>query len=237
MRILHVLLGFLAAASLILVLLITSIEAVVYWNPGYFEKEYEKYDVLSDVHMEMDDLLYVTDEMMAYLRGDREELQVVTVIDGQERGFFNEREIAHMEDVKVLFLGGLSLRRWALAIGILSAAVLCLRRQQRILPRAFACTTGGFLALAVLLGILISTDFTRYFTIFHHIFFDNDLWILNPQTDLLINIVPEPFFVDTALRIGLLFGSCVLIVLAVCLYLIRREKIRKNRKNTDGSAA
>ena len=37
---------------------------------------------------------------------------------------------------------------------------------------------------------------------FHHIFFNNDLWMLNPDTDLLINIVPEPFFMDTAARIA-----------------------------------
>ena len=53
---------------------------------------------------------------------------------------------------------------------------------------------GGMAGLAA----LISTDFTKYFTIFHLIFFDNDDWLLNPKTDLLINIVPEGFFRDTA---------------------------------------
>ena len=43
------------------------------------------------------------------------------------------------------------------------------------------------------LGALISMDFTKYFTYFHLIFFDNMDWYLNPKTDLLINIVPEVF--------------------------------------------
>ncbi len=76
-------------------------EAVVYWTPGYFEKEYEKYQVLDHLPaMTMEDLLEVTDEMMDYLRGDREELHITTTLDGQEREFFNERETAHMEDVQ-----------------------------------------------------------------------------------------------------------------------------------------
>ncbi len=76
-------------------------EAVVYWTPGYFEKEYEKYQVLDHLPaMTMEDLLEVTDEMMDYLRGDREDLHITTTLDGQEREFFNEREIAHMEDVQ-----------------------------------------------------------------------------------------------------------------------------------------
>ena len=72
MKILHNLLGILCGFALMIILLITSIEAVTYWTPGYYEKEYAKYGVLNDVHMEMDDLLDVTDEMMAYLRGSRE---------------------------------------------------------------------------------------------------------------------------------------------------------------------
>ena len=52
---------------------------------------------------------------------------------------------------------------------------------------------------------------------FHQIFFDNDLWILDPATDLLINIVPEPFFMDTALYIVLLFGASMLLLFAVSL--------------------
>ena len=78
------------------------------------KKEYAKYGVLNDVHMEMDDLLDVTDEMMAYLRGSREDLHVPTIVDGQPREFFNDREIAHMEDVRGLFWADSALRRISL---------------------------------------------------------------------------------------------------------------------------
>ena len=88
MKILHNLLGILCGFALMIILLITSIEAVTYWTPGYYEEEYAKYGVLQDVHMEMNDLLDVTDQMMAYLRGNREDLHVPTVVDGQPREFF-----------------------------------------------------------------------------------------------------------------------------------------------------
>lgn len=58
-------LGILFSFCLIVTLLITSVEAVTYWTPGYYEREYSKYNVTEDVHMEMDDLLDVTTEMMA----------------------------------------------------------------------------------------------------------------------------------------------------------------------------
>ena len=53
----------------------------------------------------------LTNELMAYLRGDREDLHVPTIVDGQPREFFNDREIAHMEDVRGLFVRALVLRR------------------------------------------------------------------------------------------------------------------------------
>ena len=103
MKHLHNLAGFLSALCLMAILLITSVEAVAYWTPGYYEKEYTKYQVLENLpEMTMDDLLIVTDEMMDYLRGDREDLHVFTTMGGEYREFFNEREIAHMEDVKDL---------------------------------------------------------------------------------------------------------------------------------------
>ena len=164
--------GFMAALCLIIILLITSVEAVCYWLPGYFAHEYDKHAVLEDVHMEREDLLRVTDHMMGYLRGDKEQLQITASIEGIETTFFNQREIDHMK--------------------------------------------------AVAMAVVISTDFTKWFTVFHHIFFDNDLWILNPATDRLINIVPEPFFIDTALNIAVIFALSLGVLLAGCLLSWRR---------------
>ena len=115
------LLGLICAFSLMIVFLITSVEAVAYWTPHYYENEYTRYQVADDVHMEMDDLLYVTDEMMAYLRGSRDDLNIDTVVDGTPREFFNAREKAHMADVRNLFLGGLALRRLCLFLAARSA--------------------------------------------------------------------------------------------------------------------
>ena len=74
-----------------------------------------------------------------------------------------------------------------------------------------------FLLLVVGLGAaIVASDFTHYWTIFHKIFFTNDLWLLNPRTDLLINIVPEEFFVALVSRCAIRYVIS-LIVLAVVI--------------------
>ncbi len=224
-------LGILCAFCFMIIFLITSVEAVTYWTPGYYEQEYTKYNVTADVHMEMDNLLEVTDEMMAYLRGNREDLHIPTIVNGQPREFFNEREIAHMEDVRGLFLGGLMLRRICLALSAVCLVILFTRYRsvvRTLLPRMLCAGTVLFFLITALLAGIISTDFTKYFIIFHKIFFHNDLWMLDPTTDLLINIVPEPFFMDTAARIGITFAIMTVLLFLICLFLIRREKKQEN---------
>lgn len=225
-------LGILCAFGLMLVFLITAVEAVAYWTPGYYEREYTKYQVLDDLpEMTMEDLLTVTDEMMAYLRGNREDLHVFTTMGGEYREFFNEREIAHMEDVRGLFLGGLMIRRIGLLITVLylAAAFYWSRGSaekkavlKRAIPKSLCIGTGIFFAAALVLAGIISTDFSKYFVVFHHIFFNNDLWLLDPRTDMLINIVPEPFFMDTALRIAVVFVVFVILFFGVNFWLWRK---------------
>lgn len=238
MRVLHYLLGLTFSICMILVLLVTSIEAVLYWSAGYFEKEYDKYQVTETIDMEMDDLLDVTDVMMDYLKDKREDLQVVTRVDGTWRTFFSQRELDHMVDVKNLFLGGLALRRICLLTAVCSAGLLYFLKGKlsSILPRAMCIGTGLFFAAVCLITAVAATDFTRVFTIFHEIFFDNDLWLLNPSKDLLINIVPEPFFVDTAVRIAVIFGGSILLILAICFLSLRWSKKKERRRQIIDSA-
>ena len=42
---------------------------------------------------------------------------------------------------------------------------------------------------------------------------------IDPNTDMLINIVPEAFFMDTALRIAIVFAIFVTIFFGACLFL------------------
>lgn len=224
MKALYHAMGLVAAICVTFIVLITSVEVVVYGNPGFFEKEYTKYNVLERVHMEMDDLLYVTDEMMDYLKGDREDLVVNTIVDGKEREFFNEKEKRHMVDVQNLFLGAMELRLGAGILTVVLGAILLLKKQGLTLLRMLQWGIGMFIGSMAALAALIATDFTKYFTYFHLIFFDNDDWILNPKTDLLINIVPEGFFRDTAYTIAFLFlGICLLLFLGAA-YLRKRAK-------------
>ena len=156
----HYTAGIVFSLCLMAALLITSVEAVVYWTPGYFEKEYSKYNVTEAVDMTMEDLLDVTDQMMAYLRRKRADLHVATTMGGVSREFFNEREIAHMEDVRGLFLDALSIRRGCLLVMALCVIILFLLKAdfKRVFPKSVCLGTGLFFGITAVLAAIISTD-------------------------------------------------------------------------------
>ena len=227
-----------AALAFIVVLFTAMFEVACYGDFSYYQKEYEKYGVLDDVKMEMDDLMHVTREMMAYLRGDREVLSVETTVAGQKMDFFNEQDRIHMKDVQDLFIGGLQLRYICLAIVIVSVALLLVLKApvKRLLPTAFLWSTAGLFAAILTVVICAMVDFTACFTVFHEIFFDNDLWIFDPSTDLMINVLVEEFFMDIAVRIVLFFAAAMAVVIAASVVLLTSER-RKRRLAGNVNAA
>lgn len=204
----------LAMLLLILAMLLTVFWAVIYGDSEYrfYEKEYEKYKVTESLGMKLGDVMEVTDYMMDYLIGEEEELSIVTDVDGQIQDFFNEQDRLHMADVRNLFLGGLKLRNLCAAAAVLLIAGLIAAKAdwKRLLPRAYFWAVGILLVVTALLAAAFSVDFTRCFTIFHEIFFTNDLWMFNPSEDYMIRMLPEGFFFDMAVRIGLTFVGVLL---------------------------
>ena len=97
-----------------------------------------------------------------------------TTMGGQQREFFNEREIAHMEDVQVLFLKAMSIRTACLVLAavLLLAFMAAAKGADEEGPASFPLHGHGglFFGLITALGLIISTDFSRYFIMFHHIF-------------------------------------------------------------------
>lgn len=222
--------GMIASITAIVILLISAFEIGAYSDFGWYEKEYAKYEVLDDLEMEMEDAMYVTEEMMAYLRGNREDLVVDTVVDGEEREFFNDREKAHMVDVQNLFIGGLWIRRIALVLFVLAVVAMIKTKSdwKKLLPKSFLIGLGAFIGITAGAGLLFMSDFNKYFTIFHEIFFDNDLWLLDPRTDLLIRMLPEGFFLDMVIRIGVIFLLLLLVGVVISIVALSRHKNKNN---------
>lgn len=223
--------GIIFAFSVITAALISSFEIGMYSDFGFYEEEYEKYGVLTELDMTMEDTMYVTREMMAYLRGKRETLSVMTMVEGEYQDFFNEQDRFHMGEVQDLFIGGLNIRTGACAVGILCIVFLLVSRAdiKRILSKSYWVSLGISVGVVALIGIASLVDFNAVFVRFHHIFFDNDLWIFDPAKDYMIRMLPEGLFYDFVMRIGGIFVGMLAVLFLLSILPVVISKMKKKK--------
>ena len=114
---------------------------------------------------------------------------------------YNERELSHMLDVKILVQKSLAFLYLALgtllALSVLAKAKGWLSEFWSFLARGGLITI--ILILAVVLGVFIGFD--ALFTGFHRIFFEGDTWLFY-FSDSLIRLFPIQFWQDAFIAMG-----------------------------------
>ena len=184
--------------------LLTGLE-IVFLDANRYTALMDALNVYPDVGIAREEQVLVNGDLAAYLAGRRDTLDRSVTLRGQAVDSpFNQREKAHMADVRRLFQAGLKARAAAAGVGLalLGAALLLGRRRVRrqgVLLALCLMTAAGVTAAL----LLWRADFNALFIRFHQLIFANDLWLLNPATDALIRMLPEPFFEGMAAQGGL----------------------------------
>lgn len=221
-----------ASVSFIIAAIVISVEINISNNDA-FMREYELCGVVDTLGMEMKDIEYVSQEMMKYLFGQKEELVVYTKMWGQERDFFNQRERDHMVDVKNLLDSALTVRTICLVICVVSLAALLLykkRKSIKILSKGYMFSVLGVaLSFGTVYLFILANGFTEFWNRFHGVFFTNDLWLLDPNTDMMIRLLPEQFFSDLVINCVCSFVIIVGVLLVLAFIIMHSVKYADNR--------
>ena len=115
---------------------------------------------------------------------------------------YNERELRHMQDVKVVTGRVLWVWRGALLFALAAGVALARQPATRLLLRAGLMAGAAIVVvgLVVLLAYVL-WNFNSFFTNFHRVFFESGSWMFS-YSDTLIRLFPLRFWSDVALLIG-----------------------------------
>ena len=187
------------------VFLITTNVLQVTNDLAFYERGFARYGVAAQTGLSPAQLHNIGQAFIDYFKGAPDALDIQVEIGGSRRALFNQRELAHMEDVRELM--SLVRRLQVLAGAILVAIpLLGFTRAASSYTRSFGalCLAGAALTLGILLllGGLSLLDFGELFLQFHLLSFSNDLWMLDPSRDYLIMLFPEGFWFDAVMRIA-----------------------------------
>ena len=195
--------------SLLLIVFLLLLFAMVFgFSKNFYLREFSLYHPEKTLNINSKFVRYAGQVIPEYLMGKRDNLQIPGF-----KNFFNEREIKHMDDVKRIF-------KWVKIISVLSLIAFLIFLKADGIPLVLLYS---LILIAIILFIFLFLPFDLSFTKFHEILFNNELWLLNPETDRLIVLLPEKFFIDAAREI-ILSTMFTLGSLLVIFKLIEKEK-------------
>ncbi len=149
----------------------------------------------------------IASSIITYLRSGEE--GDIPALRGER--LFSERENLHLKDCAGIIRGMMAFRTVFIVLLILGcgAYLLVRTRPDAAKARSLALSAAGCMSMAcmaVLGAALVLAawglmDFNSLFLTFHRLAFRNDLWLLDPGKDLLIQLMPYSFFVKYAWKI------------------------------------
>jgi len=183
--------------AVILFIFLLNFKLLVY-NTDFYSKELDKLNIIIPRELAETNI----NNLISYFKDEKE----------LTTNFFNEKERLHLKDVKNLVGKTITLFYIILVLLIILIAL-----NYKKLGKPFILS-GVVLILIIFLFYLI--NFENFFnTTFHKLLFNNDLYLLDPTKDNLINLFPYQFFQDFAYKlfINSFISSIFLILLGIIL--------------------
>lgn len=131
----------------------------------------------------------------------------------------NERERAHMRDVRTVFMGFFALS----AVVVLAGVAVAIRRGRAGRTETWRSIRSGALGLIiglVLVGGFAFIAFDVLFEVFHQLLFAGGSYTFDPATERLVQLFPFQFWQETAIALGV-----VAIVVAAIVALVAHRRI------------
>ena len=152
------------------------------------------------------------DYVITYLTQNKEEEFNLPTLPSSNNGK------THFKEVKVIFDKLKVMLFFSILISIIG--IILNKRHKKI--KYLLTSSIILLIIPIILLIPFLINFDKSFTTFHHIFFKNDYWLFDINTDPIITILPQNFFFHCAILI---------IILIVIISIILRCIYKSNIKN------
>lgn len=193
----------------------------LFLSPSFVDYEYAKGSWPLPPRYNDSERREVAKTILYYLRSS-EDITYLGELNDEDGPLFNERELVHLVDVKVLARRALLVHS-LLGLLIWGAVIILLLSPEgrRALPGSVL--QGALLTFPLfgLLGLFAALGFDTFFVAFHRTFFEGDSWLFN-RSDTLIQLFPLPFWFDAAITwVGLTLGEAA--ILGVGAYLWRKR--------------
>jgi integral membrane protein (TIGR01906 family) len=196
---------------------------IAVFDLGYFEKKFVENNTMEITGLDLDQLVRVSDETLKYLRDERQDLILHEEIDGVEIQVFEENELSHMRDVKTLFINGFLIKNATMFISIVCLIYLFFK-DRKVVYKAIRAGSFLFLLIIGIIAVMAYIDFNGVFIIFHKLLFSNNLWIMDPKEDIMIQMLPLDFFMGIGIKTAAMYLGYILVAIAASTFMLSKYR-------------
>ena len=202
--------------TVLIPLVLTLINVRVVMTPLYLEFEYNRPGFPEDAYgFTTEDRLHYAPLALNYLLNDSgiEYLGDLTFPDGA--ALYNERELKHMADVKVVVRAAFALLGLSILL-IVGTLILAWKQSTFRQSVRVGLLQGALLTIGIIVGLVVLavTMWDVFFTGFHQLLFESGTWRFY-FSDTLIRLFPEQFWFDAAVIIGTMTLGQALLLAAI----------------------
>lgn len=210
--------------------LLTAVSTSIF-DHDFYKQAQEKYNVSSKMQITEKEVLTATKVALLYTKGLQKDLTFLHSKEDKMVDLYSKQDKDHMVDVKNLYK---TMHYTFIVVGslfIIFTIILIFKNKQlniynlTLLVNQVSIYT---VIVAVLITFFAFINFDKFWVFFHKIFFRNDLWLMNPQYDALVNLFPENLFKDLVYLIikkfFLIFGGINLLAYFYRVFTIKKVK-------------
>lgn len=189
--------SFIVILGFLLVLLFSTL--IITKSKGFYNYSVEKFDLMENVNMTKTEISenysYIVDYVLGVSKNAKFELPSID---------YSKDGAIHFQEVRSLFY----LAKYIIVILVVVLIFLFTAFYKTYNNLKPIKNLGISLTIVpIVVALIVRNNFYFFFAAFHRIFFNNDKWLFNPQTDPIITILPEEYF---ALCGGLIILACII---------------------------
>ena len=218
--------------AIIYFLLYTSFYLVCFFDKlGLYKliSQYKTYEYLP-FKLDMSEIKLISSELMEYISGKSLFLETKVHINGILTEFYSTRSKIHMADVRNIIVTLTKINYFAILTAIIS--IFKLINLPNIFTMLKITYSKCLIIICTFLTIIFITaaiNFDVFFTKFHEVLFTNDLWLLDPNEDYIICLLPEKIFMTYGIRI-IIAMLISIIFLFFLLHILSKIQSRQEAK-------
>lgn len=174
-------------------------------NYNFYLKIYKEQNIYDDFK-DTSILNRVTSNLIGYFRG----------INMLDVNFYSEQAIMHMKDVKDLLNIAQTITYGSFFLLMFLVAYLMYKKLIGKLTKAFILGTVSTIILTIVIAVSLTMNFQNMFIYFHLALFRNNYWLFD-ESDNLIKMFPQKFFVSFAYHLvtNIIVTSLVLLLVVL----------------------